>query len=155
MSKITKGQSTKSPKSVSSKAKGATVPPAKVQATKVAYDRTLINGLVALDREAGKTRLYPDFSRYQKAQSTAPDARIVLDNGDEVAQALRSVDLTELWKFAAHHLDKQTIAAKKVQYEGKNVGMVRMNVGNLIRGAIRRKAAIAALREAQSKQAKK
>lgn len=120
------------------------VKPAKVKVPFV-YDRDAINATIAAEKAAGVVRLHPNKSRYVKAVATSADARSVFDNADEVAIALRSVDLAGLWEYATHHLTPEVIAAKRAKYIGKNIGMVRMNVGNLVRGAIRAKARAATL----------
>lgn len=112
------------------------------------YDRDAINAQIAAEKERGVVRLHPNKARYVKAVSSSADQRAVFDNGDEVATMLRAVSLDEVWAEAEKHLTPEVLAAKRVKYAGKNVGMVRMNLGNLIRGAIRAKARAATLAKA-------
>lgn len=133
--------------------KGRVISAANVAKARVAYDRTLINVLVAQNREEGVTRLYPNHGKYEKAVSKSPDARTVYDNGDEVATMLRNVSLEELWMVAQKHLSKEVVKQKQAQYEGKNIGMIRMNIGNLIRGSIARKRREAEIAKAAKKAA--
>ena len=59
-----------------------------------------------------------------------------LDCGDEVAAKLRAMTIDEVYAFAAKLVDvKPTVL--KAKYEGLNVGMQRMNLGNMIRKALR------------------
>lgn len=147
-SAVNKGKSVKG--KAAKTATGRTISAANVAKAKVAYDRTMINVLVARNRDEGVTRIYPDRSRYVKAVASSADQRAVYDNGDPVASMLRNVSLEDLWKVAAKHLSPDVLKAKKELYADKNIGMTRMNIGNLIRGAIKRKE-----REAQiAKQAK-
>lgn len=152
---MTAAKRKKQGKSAKSKStKGRVVSAANVESSRIAYDRDRINLAVAANREAGITRLYPNHGKYVKATSASADARAVYDNGDGVAEMLRNVPLESLWTVAAKHLDAKVLKQKRELYEGKNIGMVRMNIGNLIRGAIRRKEAEKRLAAAKPKSAK-
>ena len=59
-----------------------------------------------------------------------------LDCGDEVAAKLRAMTIDEVYAFAAKLVDVKPTALK-AKYEGLNVGMQRMNLGNMIRKALR------------------
>lgn len=59
-----------------------------------------------------------------------------LDCGDEVAAKLRAMTIDEVYAFAAKLVDVKPNALK-AKYEGLNVGMQRMNLGNMIRKALR------------------
>lgn len=59
-----------------------------------------------------------------------------LDCGDEVAAKLRAMTIDEVYAFAAKLVDIKPTALK-AKYEGLNVGMQRMNLGNMIRKALR------------------
>lgn len=61
---------------------------------------------------------------------------VCLDNDDEVAKALRGMDLFDVYKAAADVLDT-TAKELKAKYEHLNNGQQRMNLGNRIRKAIR------------------
>ena len=67
-----------------------------------------------------------------------------LDNGDTIAQMLRGADLETVYKIGAKELGVK-IEELKLKYGHLNPGQQRMNVGNRIRGAIRK-------REAQAKE---
>jgi hypothetical protein len=61
-----------------------------------------------------------------------------LDCGDEVAAKLRAMTIEEVYAFAARVLKVSDGGkALKAKYEGLNVGMQRMNLGNSIRKALR------------------
>lgn len=121
--------------------------PAKVKVPFV-YDRDAINAAILAEKALGVVRLHPNKAKYVKATATSADQRSVFDNGDEVAALFRGVDVAEVWTIAEQHLAPEVVAAKKAKYAGKNVGMVRMNVGNLVRGAIRAKARAKTLADA-------
>lgn len=59
-----------------------------------------------------------------------------LDNGDAVAAKLRPMDLDEVYAFAA---ETCRVAEKGLRdrFDHLNVGMQRMNLGNMIRKALR------------------
>lgn len=59
------------------------------------------------------------------------------DNGDEVAQALRSLEPKQVVE-AAERILGLSPGELWTKYEGLNPGQQRMNAGNRIRGAIRR-----------------
>lgn len=59
-----------------------------------------------------------------------------LDCGDEVAAKLRAMTIDEVYEYAAK-LTQGTSKALKAKYEGLNTGMQRMNLGNMIRKALR------------------
>lgn len=107
------------------------VPRAKREHT---YDRAAINQAVKADAESGKTRLYPNRSRYQLGTSAAEDQRRTIDNGDKVADMLRDVPLIKLYETAAEHLGADRAKQLSEKYAHLNVGMQRMNVGNVLRG---------------------
>lgn len=114
----------------------------------VPYDRAAINAQVKADREAGKVRLYPKKEKYVVGTSTSPDARKTIDIADEVATKLRSVSLDQMYVVLGEYVSAERVAECKTRYAGKNIGMQRMNVGNVIRGAINAKAKAAAKAEA-------
>lgn len=74
-------------------------------------------------------------THYEK--TIAASGNISADNGDEVAQALRTMEPKAVVTAAERilGLKKGELWAK---YEGLNPGQQRMNAGNRIRGAIRR-----------------
>lgn len=64
---------------------------------------------------------------------TKVDKRRLIDNGDDVATRLRSLDLDAVYALCA----KETGEAEKdlrERYQHLNVGMQRMNLGNKLRG---------------------
>lgn len=78
-----------------------------------------------------------------------------IDNNDQVALELRSRPLDEVYEFAANHLKTYgittSVAELKARYNKLNVGMQRMNLGNLIRGAGRKLEAEKRKAEAKAK----
>ena len=59
-----------------------------------------------------------------------------LDCGDEVAAKLRAMTIDEVYAFAAKLVDVKPTALK-AKYEGLNVGLQRMALGNIIRKALK------------------
>lgn len=115
------------------------VKPPKEKKPEVPYDRAAINAQVKADREAGKVRIYADKTRYVAAASSSDDARKVIDIADEVAVKLRGISIADLYKAAAEYVGVEKAMELQTKYAGRNVGMQRMNVGNVMRGAIRAK----------------
>lgn len=82
-------------------------------------------------------------SRYtqHKGVKTAGGSTAI-DNCDDVATALRGKSLDEAYEFTVEQLKGQgvetTVEALKAKYSKLNVGMQRMNLGNVIRGAGRK-----------------
>ena len=76
-----------------------------------------------------------DPSHYVKVKSKSGHA--TLHNGDPVAQKLATMDLDDIYSYAATILKmpKQELIDK---YEHLNVGMRRMNIGNRIRAALKK-----------------
>ena len=97
-----------------------------------------------LDAPKGKMALLRDV-QYRSTLQTVLTAtgNKSLDNGDTIAQMLRGADLETVYKIGAKELGIP-VEALKTKYGHLNPGQQRMNVGNRIRGAIRK-------REAQGK----
>lgn len=110
-----------------------------------------------------KTRLFPDHDRYVKGIDVTASGRDTYDIGDLTADTLRGMNEDEVIGTVAKALAQETIEIglsvkigrqfKKAgytwttngikgwlaaRYEGRNPGMVRMNCGNLLRGASKR-----------------
>lgn len=110
-----------------------------------------------------KTRLFPDHERYVRGLDVTASGRDTYDIGDLTADALRGMTEGEVVKTTAKALAQETIEIglsvkigrqfKKAgytwttngikgwlaaRYKGRNPGMVRMNCGNLLRGAKKR-----------------
>jgi hypothetical protein len=108
-------------------------------------------------------RLFPDHSRYVRGLGVTKSGRDTYDIGDSVADGLRELSvpnvLTETAKALAQHpieiglsvkIGRQFKAAGfswtktgirtwlKKRYEDRNPGMIRMNCGNILRGATKR-----------------
>jgi hypothetical protein len=71
-----------------------------------------------------------------KVQLEDGSVKRALDCGDEVASKMRGMTLDQAYAFAAKTLqtDEKTLRAR---YENLNLGMQRMNLGNLVRKALR------------------
>lgn len=97
-----------------------------------------------LDAPKGKMALLRD-NDYRRTLQTVLTAtgNKSLDNGDTIAQMLRGADLDTVYRVGAKELGT-SVEALKLKYGHLNPGQQRMNVGNRIRGAIRK-------REAQGK----
>jgi hypothetical protein len=63
-----------------------------------------------------------------------------LDNGDSVALLLRGADLETVYQIGARELGV-TVTELKTKYAHLNPGQQRMNVGNRVRGAIKKREA--------------
>lgn len=76
--------------------------------------------------------------QYQSTRLTRKDGTLkrALDCGDEVAAKLRALDIDEVYDFAAR-LCKVSEKGLRDKYDHLNVGMQRMNLGNMIRKAMR------------------
>ena len=83
--------------------------------------------------EAEKTVVRPNTDNYTSARSSSGSKS--QHNGDAVAQALQGATVDEVVKLGAEILEC-TQKDLRERYEGKNDGMVRMNIGNRIRGVI-------------------
>lgn len=62
-----------------------------------------------------------------------------LDCGDPVAEKLRGKSLDEVFEIAAEVLG-ESVTALRTKYSHLNAGMIRMNLGNRMRGALRKAA---------------
>lgn len=71
-----------------------------------------------------------DISNYVRVKNAA--GHVSYDNGDNVAEKLRGMELGEVYEFAAKKLGESVQALKK-KYSGLNAGMQRMNLGNRLR----------------------
>lgn len=111
--------------------------------------------------ECGKwflVRLRPDKSRYVRGLGTTANGNDTLDIGDETADLLRGINIDEAYEVVADRLEQygrecaSTGFIKKFgkdtpwesynihaflhnKYWDKNVGMQRMNLGNILRAA--------------------
>lgn len=110
-----------------------------------------------------KTRLFPDHERYVRGLDVTASGRETYDIGDLTADTLRGMDEEEVVSATAKALAQETIeiglsvkigrqfkkagytwttngikAWLAARYEGRNPGMVRMNCGNILRGAAKR-----------------
>lgn len=76
--------------------------------------------------------------QYQSTRLTRNDGTIkrALDCGDEVAAKLRALDIDGVYDFAAR-VCKTSEKGLRDKYDHLNVGMQRMNLGNMIRKALR------------------
>lgn len=101
-------------------------------------------------RKSGKTQAKPlptanitkrsiggttaDVSDYDRVKT--PAGNISLDNGDAVAKQLRGKDLDDVYGAVAKAADL-SVRELKTRYGHLNPGMQRMNLGNVLRGALR------------------
>ena len=83
-----------------------------------------------------------DFQKekYVNSRVKTPSGRRAVDIGDSVAVMLRGDNLSHVYKKVAVALNNMgvTVTEKELKgrYEHLNVGMQRMNLGNLVRGSI-------------------
>lgn len=101
------------------------------------------------DKEA---KIVPDMARYTVGKGTTVTGRKTIDIDDYVADKLRGLDLEEIYSYTAAVLAELGVeyigtGSKKMhcglgdlkaRYNHLNVGMQRMNLGNLLRGTMRR-----------------
>lgn len=106
----------------------------------------------AIDLRDRVAKLKPDFSRYVAGKGTTASGRNTLDTDDYVAAKLRGMDLEEIFKYVAKMLavlgvttigsgknkSEASLADLHARYDHLNVGMRRMNLGNVLRGAMKR-----------------
>ena len=88
------------------------------------------------ERKNGKVdALYLQF--YQKVKAQRGD-RVVrtMDNGDLVAQKMRDLTLQQVYTHAAKVLSTSERALRE-RFEHLNLGMQRMNLGNMVRRAMK------------------
>jgi hypothetical protein len=99
------------------------------------------------DAEVARRDVFPEGVRetYQKGKTA--EGKPYVDCGDSLAEQLRGLELTEVAELAAKVLGQRTAQGWIALYTddrvaaGKkplNPGMVRMNIGNRIRAAIKR-----------------
>lgn len=83
-------------------------------------------------RPAGTSNLAKTIRNYRKGYHIMlhPNGKKTQNNGDLVAQALLTVTLAEMKTFSALAFGKS--------YDHLNPGQARMNIGNLIRGAVKK-----------------
>lgn len=109
-----------------------------------------------------QVRLHPNLENYVKGMAGTPSGRDSLDIDDAVATNLRGMDLDTLYKYVCKQLMELDTNARfskamakqfkatnmscgqflEERYGNLNNGMQRMNLGNLLRGAIKRNADI-------------
>ena len=101
------------------------------------------------DKEA---KVVPDTTRYTVGKGTTVTGRKTIDIDDYVADKLRGLDLEDIYNYVAAVLAELNveyigtgskkmhcgIGDLKARYNHLNVGMQRMNLGNLLRGTMRR-----------------
>lgn len=101
------------------------------------------------DKEA---KVVPDMTRYTVGKGTTVTGRKTIDIDDYVADRLRGMDLEDIYRYVADVLAELNVefigtGSKKMhcglmdlqaRYSHLNVGMQRMNLGNLLRGTMRR-----------------
>ncbi len=90
----------------------------------------------AAKKTDGKPTLNFNTDNYVKAKV---GDRTVFCTNNKVSQELAAGEGREDWfKIASKHLDKDRINTLRDKYKNLNDGMVRMNLGNIIRAAIRK-----------------
>lgn len=93
--------------------------------------------------EAGEDKPKPSkaeqLRKYKERYETTvgPNGNLTMDNGDEVAVALRGSS-PELVMRAAEIVKGLEHGELEVRYADRNPGARRMNAGNIIRGCVRR-----------------
>ncbi len=117
--------------------------PRKVRASKVSEITTkIVKAKKNDDDEDDAVRLHPNMENYVKGLGSTPTGRDTIDIDDDVAKQLRGMDFETAAKAVA-----KTATALGEPYTGKeliekyqhlNPGMQRMNLGNKLRGAIKR-----------------
>lgn len=97
-------------------------------------------GATPLDAPQGKMALLRN-TEYRATLQTVLTAtgNKSLDNGDAVALLLRGADLETVYSIGAKELGV-SVEALKAKYQHLNPGQQRMNIGNRVRGALRKRA---------------
>lgn len=117
-------------------AKKATAPAKKATAKKAAAKKATAKS------DSGRL-VNPDMSRYSKYDVKTESGTNCIDVGDAAAAKLRGKTLAEQFDIVAAALTKagKDTSARKLRekYTHLNVGMVRMNLGNLLRGVMKDK----------------
>lgn len=96
-------------------------------------------------KEGDDERLVPaDLTHYAIGLSKTPTGKATVDIDDQAARMLRGLDLDAVYKTAASKIAHisgekvgETEADLRKKYKHLNPGMQRMNVGNVLRGALR------------------
>lgn len=100
-------------------------------------------------------RLVPaDLSRYQTHEEKSASGRKKIDVGDAASEILRPMDLNEAIAYVANEVGLSPDALAE-RYAGRNPGMQRMNIGNILRGELRRRAKAPELEAAKAEKAAK
>lgn len=86
---------------------------------------------VTARRIGGTTADVSDYVRCKTASG-----HISLHNGDQVATKLAGKELSEVYAIVARETDISQVQLK-ARYSHLNAGMQRMNLGNVLRGALR------------------
>jgi hypothetical protein len=117
----------------------------KVRASKVSEITTkTVKSKVEHDDEDddGRVRLHPNMENYVKGLGSTPSGRDTIDIDDDVAQQLRGMDFETAAKAVAKAVtdlgEKTTAKELMEKYEHLNPGMQRMNLGNKLRGVMKR-----------------
>jgi len=114
----------------------------KVRASKVSELTTKTVKATEDDDDDDVVRLHPNMDNYVKGLGSTPSGRDTIDIDDDVAKQLRGMDFSTAAKAVARAMnemgEKTTGAALIEKYEHLNPGMQRMNLGNKLRGAIKR-----------------
>ena len=110
-----------------------------------------------------RVQLFPDHSRYCRGLGVTASGRDTYDIGDATADDLRGLTVSEVIEATAKALAQQPIEIGlsvklgrqfkaagfgwneagiedwlEARYEGRNVGMIRMNCGNILRNSTKR-----------------
>ena len=107
-----------------------------------------------------RVRLHPDRTKYVAGLGTTPSGRDTFDINDTVAEALRGANVGQALEITCKAVENCGYDLKKVlsgkvykaykehggtfceflatRYDGRNNGMIRMNLGNLWRGVSKR-----------------
>lgn len=134
--------------------KAAAKPEVKKAAAKVS--KALADAEDDEEDEEGRVRIRPDLDNYvvggEDGKTVTISGRKTVDTGDVVADAFRAKTVEEVYAMAAHYLYNMhvtvvgkrgsevaaTVAGLKSKYEHLNIGMQRMNLGNLVRNNMQR-----------------
>lgn len=92
--------------------------------------------VAAASEAQGKTVIRPDTTTYAKARASG--GGMSQHNGDVIASGLASMDVQQVATVAAGLIHGSTVKDLIAKYEHLNIGQQRMNLGNRIRGAVKR-----------------
>lgn len=126
---------------VGTEARKAAKRPSKPKVTKPAAKKAKAkskgkkSGIRAKGKGPGVLREYVEKGIYKVRDGKTAGGNPSIDCGDKIAAKLRGMDLKDVYQHVAK-ASNLPLAGLKKKYGHLNVGMQRMNLGNVLRGAV-------------------